>query len=133
MIAKQVMGKVKAPKKEAKCRDVARYMISEDYGHMPVVDDSEKIIGIISEFDLLKAVRMGKDLDEITVGELMSPKVVTVNHDDSMDSVMDIMTKYYIVSLPVIKYDKVIGIINRRNVLHSIVDHEYIEYFMTIR
>jgi len=133
MNAKKIMGKVKAPKKNAKGRDIARTMISQDYCHLPVVDDTGNVVGIVSEFDLLKAVKAGKNLDKVTAEELMSTKVLTVNETDSIDAVIDIMTTQYIISLPVVKNGKLVGVINRRNILHSMVDHEYQEYFMTIQ
>ena len=133
MIAKQIMGKVKAPRKNAKGRDIARTMISQEYCHLPVVDESDNVIGIISEFDLLKAVKAGKNLEEVTAEELMSTNVVSVKETDTIDAVIDIMTTQYIISLPVVKNGKLVGVINRRNILHDMVDHEYKEYFMTIQ
>ena len=133
MLAKQVMGKVKAPRKNARGRDIARTMISQDFCHLPVVDESGSVVGIISEFDLLKAVKDGKDLEKVTAEELMVQKVLTVDENDPLDKVIDIMTTQYIISLPVVKGGKLVGVINRRNILHSMVDHEYQEYFMTIQ
>jgi len=133
MIAKQIMGRVKAPRKNAKGRDIARTMISQEYCHLPVVDESDNVIGIISEFDLLKAVKAGKNLEEVTAEELMSTNVVSVKETDTIDAVIDIMTTQYIISLPVVKNGKLVGVINRRNILHDMVDHEYKEYFMTIQ
>jgi predicted transcriptional regulator len=132
MIAKQVMGRVKAPRMTATGKDIARAMISEDYCHLPVVDDTGAVVGIISEFDLLKAVKEGKDLDKVTAADLMSTKVITANEDDSIDDVINIMTTQYMITLPVIKNGKLVGVINRRRILHNIVDHEFQEYFMTI-
>ena len=74
-----------------------------------------------------------KDLEKVTAQELMSKKVFTVNESDPIDTVIDIMTTQYIISLPVVKNGKLVGVINRRNILHSMVDHEYQEYFMTIQ
>ena len=133
MVAKTIMGKVKAPRKNALGRDIARTMISQDYCHLPVVDESGSVVGIVSEFDLLKAVKAGKDLEKITAEELMSPKVVTVNEDEPIEGVIDIMTTQYMITLPVVKNGKLVGVINRRNILHNLVDHEYQEYFMTIQ
>ena len=133
MTAKQIMGKVRAPKKNALGRDIARTMISQDYCHLPVVDESGGVVGIVSEFDLLKAVKGGKNLEKITAGELMSPKVITVDEAQPIEDVIEIMTTQYIITLPVVKNGKLVGVINRRNILHSMVDHEYQEYFMTIQ
>lgn len=133
MNAKAIMGKVKAPRKNALGRDVARTMISQDYCHLPVVDDSGDVVGIISEFDLLKAVQAGKDLEKVTAGELMSPKVISVDEAEPVERVIDIMITQYMITLPVVRNGKLVGVINRRNILQSMVDHEYQEYFMTIQ
>jgi predicted transcriptional regulator len=133
MNAKAIMGKVKAPRKNALGRDVARAMISQDYCHLPVVDESDNVVGIISEFDLLKAVKAGKDLEKITAGEMMSPKVISVGEAEPVENVIDIMITQYMITLPVVRDGKLVGVINRRNILHSMVDHEYQEYFMTIQ
>jgi predicted transcriptional regulator len=133
MNAKAIMGKVKAPRKNALGRDVARAMISQDYCHLPVVDESDNVVGIISEFDLLKAVKAGKDLEKITAGEMMSLKVISVGEAEPVENVIDIMITQYMITLPVVRDGKLVGVINRRNILHSMVDHEYQEYFMTIQ
>ncbi len=122
MNAKAIMGKVRAPKTNALGRDVARTMISQDYCHLPVVDDSDHVVGIISEFDLLKAVKAGKDLEKITAGELMSPKVISVGEAEPVESVIDIMITQYMITLPVVRDGKLVGVINRRNILQSMVE-----------
>ena len=76
---------------------------------------------------------IGKNLEEVTAEELMSTNVVTVNETDTIDAVIDIMMTQYMISLPVVKNGKLVGVINRRNILHDMVDHEYKEYFMTIQ
>lgn len=133
MIVKKMMGKVKAPKQNAKIRDIARSMISEEYCHLPVVDDAGMVVGIVSEFDILKAIREGKNIDTLTAGELMSKKVVTVEENDTVDKAIDMMTTTYIITLPVVRDGKLVGVVNRRNILQSLIDHEYMEYFMTIQ
>ena len=37
----------------------------------PVVDDRNEFIGFISEFDILRALEAGKDLSELTAGDIM--------------------------------------------------------------
>jgi len=133
MEAKKVMEKVKAPKAGTTARNIAKTMISAGFCHMPVVDDDDVIIGIVSEHDILKKVQEGENIDKVTARDLMKSEVITVDENDGIDSVIGVMTSQYMISLPVVKRNgKLAGMISRRNILHNIVDHEYQDYFMTI-
>ena len=67
MIAKDIMNKiVTAAKKNTIGRDLAVKLLSGMYSGLPVVDDKGKVIGVVSEFDLLKAIRSGKALEQVT-------------------------------------------------------------------
>jgi CBS-domain-containing membrane protein len=73
MKAKEVMNKiVTAAKQNTIGRDLAVKLLSGMYSGLPVVDDKGKVLGIVSEFDLLKAIRSGKALEQVTAGEIMS-------------------------------------------------------------
>ncbi len=58
----------------------AHHMRARAIGSILVVDHREHLTGIISEFDLLVELACtGTDLEEVTVGEMMSPDVVTLS------------------------------------------------------
>ena len=42
------------------------------FGSVPILSDDGKVVGIVSEFDLLQAISEGKDLAQITAGEIMT-------------------------------------------------------------
>lgn len=58
----------------------AHHMRARALGSILVVDQREHLIGIVSEFDLLERLACtGADLEKVTVGEMMSPDVVTLS------------------------------------------------------
>ena len=66
---------------KASARDVVLQLTTGLYSGMPVTEKSGKVIGIVTELDLLSAVAEGKELVKTTVEEIMSPDVVTVSPD----------------------------------------------------
>jgi CBS domain-containing protein len=127
MTAKEIMGRVKAPKKVAKGRDIAMRLLSEESSSLPVVDDEGFVVGIISEFDLLRAIRSGKKLDEINAGDIMSNNPLCVDVDMPVDKIIDVMTERHLLRVPVVRDGKLAGSISRRNILDSLISHEYME------
>ena len=73
--------------------------------HFPVVDDSEQLVGIVAEKDLLRAD--GNAL----VQEIMTAEVVTVTEYTTLEEAARIMADQRISSLPVMRNGKVVGII----------------------
>ena len=55
---------VQSASKDSKAEMLANYMM-EGFGSVPIIDSSEKLVGIVSEFDLLKALRKGSKLSEV--------------------------------------------------------------------
>ena len=62
---------------------VAQLLTERNFGSVPVVEEDMTLVGLISEFDLLKAITDGKDLRTITAEDIMTPEaeLVTVTED----------------------------------------------------
>jgi len=133
MLAKDIMGRVKAARKTAKARDIAMKLLSGEHSSLPVVDDEGYVVGIISEFDILKAIRGGKSIDEVSVAEMMSRNPICVEEDMSVDRLIDIMADKHLLRVPVVRDGKLAGSISRRNILDSIVTPEFKESFWVLR
>lgn len=133
MLAKDIMGRVKAARKTAKARDIAMKLLSGEHSSLPVVDDEGFVVGIISEFDILRAIRGGKSVDEVTVDEMMSRNPICVEEDMPVDRLIDIMTDKHLLRVPVVRDGKLAGSISRRNILDSIVTPEFVDSFWILR
>lgn len=60
---------------------LAQAMTEEGFGSVPVVDKDHKVIGIVSEFDLLKALMEDQELEKVSAGDLMTLNPVSVAPD----------------------------------------------------
>ncbi|QUH26583.1 CBS domain-containing protein [Serpentinicella alkaliphila] len=94
------------------------------YGHtgMPVVKD-ERLIGIISRTDIDKA--MIHKLGHAPVKAFMSREVKIVNHDTSINEINELLVKNNIGRLPVIRDEKIIGIVTRTDMLKILHGNNY--------
>jgi len=97
-------------------------MILRDLGcsGMPVVDEEDHIVGVISRRDF-KKVRKSNHMQS-PVKAFMSRKVVTIHHSKSAIEAAKLMIKHDIGRIPVMKDEKVIGIITRSDAMMYFYD-----------
>ena len=130
MVAKDIMNKiVTAAKRKTIGRDLAIKLLSGMYSGLPVVDDKGKVVGVVSEFDLLKAIKEGKKLEQITAEDIMSKKPICVTENTTVEEIIDLMMKHNIIRVPVLRNDNLVGVISRCDILSSIVEPEFVTVF----
>ena len=130
MVARDIMNKiVTAAKKNTIGRDLAIKLLSGMYSGLPVVDDKGKVVGVVSEFDLLKAIKEGKKLEQITAEDIMSKKPICVTENTTVEEIIDLMMKHNIIRVPVVRNDNLVGVISRCDILSNIVEPEFVTVF----
>ena len=130
MVAKDIMNKiVTAAKRKTIGRDLAIKLLSGMYSGLPVVDDKGKVVGVVSEFDLLKAIRDGKALEQVKAEDIMSKNPICVSENTPVEDVIDLMIKHNIIRVPVVRNDNLVGVISRCDILSSIVEPEFVTVF----
>lgn len=105
---------------EASLAEVVNKLVEYNCGSL-VVCDGEKMVGIITERDILKAFdsRNGAALEEVTVQSQMTPDVITGTLEDEIEQIMGIMTKNRIRHLPVLTDGKISGLISIGDVVKA--------------
>jgi len=96
-------------------RSAAERMWREQTGSLLVMDD-DRLAGIITERDLLRAVALGADLATATVDEAMTAEVFTVPPDMPLRDAAREMAARWIRHLPVVDGGWVLGVISMRDV-----------------
>jgi CBS domain-containing protein len=79
-----------------------------------LVMDGERLAGIFTERDVVRAVAQGIDLDATPVGAVMSRDVVTTAPHTPLDEAARIMASRWIRHLPVVEEDRVVGVVSLR-------------------
>lgn len=84
-------------------RDVARMMITNDCGEIPVVDDANMPIGVVTDRDItIRVVAEGRDTTSATAADAMSAPVRTVTSDTSLRDCVCLMEADQIRRVPVV-------------------------------
>jgi acetoin utilization protein AcuB len=101
-------------------------MQKEKVRRFPVVDDDGKLVGIVSENDLLHAApssatslsiwEMNYLLNKIAVNELMTREVITVTEDVPLEEAALKMVEHSIGGLPVMRSGKLVGLITETDI-----------------
>ena len=99
-------------------------MAQKNVGALLVIDKG-KLVGIFSERDYArKVILKGKSSKETTVGELMTPDVFYASPDNTLQETMALMTAKHIRHMPVIKEDRLAGMVTLGNVVKQIISEQ---------
>jgi acetoin utilization protein AcuB len=107
-------------------------MREEKVRRFPVVDDDGKLVGIVSEKDLLYAApspatslsiyELHYLYARITVSQVMTREVITVEEDDPLEEAARIMVDNKIGGLPVMRDGKLVGIITETDIFKTFME-----------
>ena len=103
-------------------------MRKEKVGRFPVVNSRGKLVGIVSEDDLLNAspsdvttlsvFEMSYLLSKITVERIMTKNVITVNEDTPIEEAARVLADNRIGGLPVMRGDQLVGIVTETDLFN---------------
>lgn len=89
--------------------EIALALKERSIGAVPIVDNANKLVGIVSERDIVtKLVVEAKDADLTTAKEIMTSEIIAAKLDDSIDSIIAIMKNKNIRHMPVVNEDNIL-------------------------
>ena len=143
LIARDIMTEeVMSVTTETSLKELAKIFIETRFGNLPVLDGSGKLVGIISETDLIEQQkplhiptvmalfegvfyldsekRFKKDVDRVTattVGELYHKDPITCSPDSTVRELAALMSQHSVHLLPVIEAGEMIGVVARLDLI----------------
>jgi CBS domain-containing protein len=143
MLASDVMVRdVVTVHAETDVAEAVKLLAERDISALPVVDSQGRLVGIISEADLLRRVEIGTEkhrpwlLESIAataslatefakshgkrVGEIMTSDVVTASEDASLAEIATLFERKRIKRVPIVRAGKVVGIVSRTNLIQAL-------------
>jgi CBS domain-containing protein len=122
--------------------DAANTMLDRHISGLPVVDETGKLVGIVSQGDFIRRAEIGTQRKrgrwlKFLVGpgraasdfvhergrkvvEIMTPDPCTVTEDATLEDIVELMERNNIKRLPVMREDKLVGIVSRSNLLQAV-------------
>jgi CBS domain-containing protein len=126
---------------DATAQEAAALMLRHRVSALPVVGSSGKLVGIVSEGDLMRRAELGTErerswwLELLTsdktlasdyvkahgrVSEVMTRKLITVTHDTPINEIALLLEKHAIKRVPVLDQGRLVGIVARANLLQAL-------------
>jgi acetoin utilization protein AcuB len=113
-------------------QDALHLMHTEHIRTLPVIDKRGSLVGIVAERDLIQASpseatslsvwEVSYLLSKVTIQKLMTAKVITVNEDTPLEEAARIMADHKITGLPVVRGDKLVGIITETDLFRIFLE-----------
>jgi CBS domain-containing protein len=122
--------------------DAANLMLQRHVSGLPVVDETGKLVGVVSEGDFIRRTEIGtgrrrgrwlkfilgpgKSASDFVhehgrrVSEVMTRSPLTITEDTALAEIVELMEKNHVKRLPVLRGDKVVGIVSRANLLQAV-------------
>lgn len=112
-ILKQKGNVVHSISPEANLRAVVDKLIACRVGSLLVLEENGGLAGIVTERELIRTLhRTGAEWEDLRVADVMSRNVIIGAMDDSLDAVMDLMTRRRVRHLPVMDGEHLAGILS---------------------
>lgn len=144
MFAKDIMTtQVVSVDPDKPISEIAKLLIERRISAVPVVDKDNKLLGMVSEGDLVHRVRGDHELPRSwwlsLVGDpndvpqeyirshgkaakdVMTKDVVTATEQDSISEISELLETKKIKRVPIIKNDELVGIVSRANIIQALV------------
>ncbi len=99
--------------------DVALELLATHASGAPIVDDQGRFMGFVSEFDLLRVIESGKDLNNVTADQIMSTSHFVANESTTIGDAIRIMNEKHLINIPVIKEGQVAYSVTRHDLLRA--------------
>ena len=106
---------------ETSVRDAARLMEEEDVGSLPVVDQSTRLVGIVTDRDItVRVVGRGSDPESTQVGEVASTDVVVLSPEHDLDEALAVMAREQVRRLPIVGGEnQLVGMLSQADVARA--------------
>lgn len=125
----QIMSSpVKTISPEMKVAEAWNYFKSSGVCHMPVLSGEGRIVGIVSDRDLLKSLVIEHDSvissTDRAISDIMAREVITASRLTDIRRIASVMFDRHIGSMPILDEEKKLaGIITRSDILHALVNY----------
>ena len=113
----------------ATVREIAHTIAEKRIGAVVVLDAEGKLVGIVSERDVVKALAAaGAGVHTMLAEQIMTRAVTTATPETTIEQAMEIMDHGYFRHLPVLDHGVLAGIISIRDVVKAHIHHQEYEY-----
>jgi arabinose-5-phosphate isomerase len=94
-------------------------LLAEKRGTVPIVDQQQRVIGVVTAGDLTRLMERSEQFFELPVSDVMNRSAKTIDADELASAAVFIMEKHGIMALPVVSNEKLVGIVHLHDLLRA--------------
>ena len=118
LVASQIMETdISRVGKNTTWREIAKVMTDSEIKSVPVIDDTSGLLGLITEYDMLKPIVDGKNVDEVKASDIYSKDAVTVTGDTAAMKVLETFADKRVFKILVVDGGELKGVIVKHDVI----------------
>jgi len=107
-------------------KNVSKMMAEQKVQQLPVVDEENKLMGMITSYDLWKNLKASSESENQLVEEVMSTNVLVIEPKDKVGTAAELFIDRRFKTLPVVNLDnKLKGVITAFDVIKHVMQREY--------
>jgi CBS domain-containing protein len=119
---------VVAASRSTTARDVAIQMFLGGFSGMPVTERDGTVIGVVTEFDVIRAIRGGKPVETTLAADIMNTEVISAEVGTPIEDIVAIFERERILRVPVTDRGKLVGVVSRPDVLRWLVEPNFMTF-----
>jgi CBS domain-containing protein len=108
---------------KAKAREAARLMVDRRIGSL-IANRDGLPFGVVTERDMVKIVAGGTDPAKVTVADVMTAPLVTIDSSAPLNDAARRMVEKQVKRLVVTEHEKIVGIISQTDLVQSMNDFQ---------
>jgi CBS domain-containing protein len=116
-------------KENTNAEQISARLLAGEFNGVPVIDDKGAVIGMVTAFDILRAIQGGKKLNTMLARDIMTPNPSVVKKHTRVEEIIRIMVEKEIVLVAVVEGDntnKLIGVVARLDILREKLNEGFI-------
>ena len=118
MRVKEVMKHARTVAFDATVKEAAILMDKYSMGSLVVINDKKRVVGIVTERDFLQKVTVKDKIpSKISIRDIMTPKIISIDSESLLDDAVYLMIKHRIKKLPVIDNHELVGILTATDIV----------------
>ena len=100
-------------------------MMSYGQPGLPVVNNNMEVVGVITEYNVLGAIREGMKLNTIPASRIMTTEPTTADIDTSSEDLIQMMLMNNFTFIPIVNKNKYVGMVSRLSIMDACVSPDY--------
>ena len=109
-------------------RDLAIQMFLGGFSGMPITERDGSIVGLVTEFDIIRAIQAGLQASSTLAEEVMTRDVISVDIETPIQEIVDILEAQRFIRVPVTERGKLVGVVSRPDVLRWLIEPNFMTF-----